>query len=163
MIVIQGSSRTKGNTRTVSDFLVAQSGAGFIDLWAHSLKEFTYEGAGNDDFEQIICELVQHEILVFVTPVYWYSMSARMKIFFDRITDLLKWNKELGRKLKGKKMFVLSSSMHDDAPVHFQYPFEMSAAYLGINFMGHWHTWIEDDKVSEESRIRVSELVKLAK
>ncbi|MCP4458779.1 MAG: NAD(P)H-dependent oxidoreductase [Cytophagales bacterium] len=37
------------------------------------------------------------------TPVYWYSMSGIMKVFLDRIYDVLTIEKELGRKLHGKK------------------------------------------------------------
>ena len=35
--------------------------------------------------------------IIFVTPVYWYAMSGRMKVFFDRWTDLLKIDKDTGR------------------------------------------------------------------
>lgn len=159
MIVVQGSSRSDGNTRKVADLLISKTGAEFMDLWAHSIKEFSYKGPGNDDFEKLMSEIVEHDVLIMITPIYWYSMSARMKIFFDRITDLLKWNKELGRKLRSKKLLVVSSSMHDDAPKHFSHPFEMSAGYLGMEYMGYCHTWIEDDAVSEASRLRIDELI----
>ncbi len=45
----------------------------------------------------------KYDVLIFATPVYWYSMSGIMKVFFDRITDLLTIKKDIGRKLKGKK------------------------------------------------------------
>ena len=44
----------------------------------------------------------KYDTWIFVTPVYWYSMSGQMKIFLDRITDLLKWHKDEGRKIRGK-------------------------------------------------------------
>lgn len=44
--------------------------------------------------------------IVFATPVYWYAMSGRMKIFFDRFTDLLYTHKSIGKNLKGKKLFI---------------------------------------------------------
>jgi multimeric flavodoxin WrbA len=43
-----------------------------------------------------------------VTPVYWYTMSGIMKVFFDRFSDLLRIEKDLGRKLRGKSMAVIS-------------------------------------------------------
>ena len=50
----------------------------------------------------------KYDTIIFATPVYWYSMSGILKVFIDRITDLLTIEKELGRKLRGKKMAVVS-------------------------------------------------------
>ena len=55
--------------------------------------------------------MVQYEQIIFATPIYWYAMSAQLKTFFDRMTDLLTIHKPLGRQLrKGKKMFLIACS-----------------------------------------------------
>lgn len=42
-----------------------------------------------DDFEKCIQTLLSYELIIFITPVYWYSTSSELKIFFDRLADLL--------------------------------------------------------------------------
>ncbi len=37
-----------------------------------------------DDMEEIIEKLIKADVIVLATPVYFYSMSAQMKIFIDR-------------------------------------------------------------------------------
>lgn len=59
----------------------------------------------NDDYLNLMKQILEkYETLILATPVYWYSMSGIMKVFFDRLTDLLTIEKELGRKLRGKKI-----------------------------------------------------------
>lgn len=87
--------------------------------------------------EQII---KKYDTLILATPVYWYSMSGIMKVFFDRITDLLTIEKELGRKLRGKRMAVISCSIGDNLGEHFWLPFSETAKYLGMEYLGNAHT-----------------------
>ena len=42
-------------------------------------------------------------------------------------------------------MAALSCSGHDDVPAGFFEPFHHSAAYLGMDYLGYIHTWVEDD------------------
>ena len=74
-------------------------------------------------------------------------MSAIMKTFFDRLSDLLKIRKPLGRRLRGKTMWVISSS--SDAAVYpsFLKAFELSAAYLGMQYGGNLWGWIEEGTI----------------
>ncbi|MCR9717732.1 NAD(P)H-dependent oxidoreductase [Vibrio parahaemolyticus] len=74
--------------------------------------------------------------MVFASPVYWYSMSAQLKVFFDRLSDLLTIEKELGRKLKGKSISVLSTGYNLDLPACFVQPFELTASYMQLEFKG---------------------------
>lgn len=158
-IIIQGSSRSAGNTRKISDFVKEFTGGDFIALSDYVIGEFSYDGPREDDFEGIIEQIIESGEVILITPVYWYTMSARMKIFFDRITELLKWNKALGRKLRGTKMYVISASMHDDPPIHFSYPFEMSAEYLGMDYLGYCHTWVEDESPTKASVVRLQNML----
>ena len=67
-------------------------------------------------------------------------MSGIMKVFFDRLTDLLTIKKELARKLRGKKMAVISCSNGENLGEYFWLPFSESAQYLGIEYIGNTHT-----------------------
>ena len=83
--------------------------------------------------------LEKYDTIVFATPVYWYSMSAIMKVFFDRFSDLIKIEKETGRKFRGKSMFVISNSYDEQLDYDFCMPFRLTANYLGINYLGDKH------------------------
>lgn len=152
MIIIQGSSRADGNTARVSAFLSEINAAGIIHLSELEIAEFSYDGPTKDDFEDIIEQIIKQDAFILATPVYWYTMSGRMKTFIDRISDLLKWNKDLGRKLRGKKMYVISCSGSNDVPSEFKYPFVMSADYLGMEFKSYLHTYFEEGEICEQSK-----------
>jgi multimeric flavodoxin WrbA len=139
MVIIQSSHRKTGTTAAASEELASILQAEIIHLSDHELSHFNYEGPGSDNFEDLINTIIKHKEVVFATPIYWYTMSGMLKFFLDRISDLLKWNKDLGRKIRGLKMHVISVSGHDDPPEHFTYPFEMTADYLGMTFGNYVH------------------------
>ncbi|MGB3589197.1 MAG: NAD(P)H-dependent oxidoreductase, partial [Tunicatimonas sp.] len=117
-----------------------------IDLKKKHINSYSYEHDNlNDDFLSVIKEIIKYDTIVFITPVYWYSMSGILKNFFDRITDCLKIEKETGRKLKGKNMIAISCGSDSTETEGFFVPFRNSAAYLGMNYLGDIHTWIKKD------------------
>ena len=67
--------------------------SGLIDLAIlseHHIGGYDYAHSHvDDDFVTIVDKILMAKTIVFVTPVYWYAMSGPMKIFFDRLTDLL--------------------------------------------------------------------------
>ena len=141
-IVILGSSRIDGNTRNVVDKLKNHLDFDLIDLNNYNISYYDYEHKNqNDDFLMLVRNIINnYDTFIFATPVYWYSMSGIMKVFFDRITDLLDNEKDLGRKLRTKNMAALSSSIGDNLGENFWLPFIETAKYLGINYIGHIHT-----------------------
>ncbi|EGR0247583.1 NAD(P)H-dependent oxidoreductase [Vibrio parahaemolyticus] len=135
--VILGTSKLDGNTRTLVESFVEQSGAKLFDLSDFNISFYDYEHENrNDDFLPIINELAVFDHIVFASPVYWYSMSAQLKVFFDRLSDLLTIEKGLGRKLKGKSISVLSTGYNPDLPACFVQPFELTAKYMQLEFKG---------------------------
>ncbi len=159
MIVLNGSARVNGNTSKVADFVSKENGAQVINLVDHEILDFSYDGPGEDDFVLIVEKMIAARSVIWLTPIYWYTMSTQMKRFLDRITDLLKWNKDLGRQLRGLEMYVLSSSEDDDAPDEFPSVFKLSAGYLGMTYKGYQHTWLEEDRLSEESIARIKRML----
>lgn len=151
-VIVQGSSNSKGNTNKISLLVRESTGFDIIDLHTKNIGEFDYENRNrDDDFMPLINEIVEnYEIIIFTTPVYWYSMSGTMKTFFDRITDCFKFEKETGRKLQGKKMAAISCSESHQESEGFFIPFRNSAKYFGMNYLGDMHTWIEDGIIPEQ-------------
>lgn len=150
-IIVLGSSRIDGNSYQIAEIFKERFNAKIINLKTRKIGSYSYENEnGADDFLPTMREIVEHDTIIFITPVYWYSMSGIMKNFFDRITDCLKIDKETGRKLKGKNMFAVSCGSDEIETVGFFIPFKSSAKYLGMNYLGNIHTWIEIDKPEQK-------------
>ena len=90
-MILLGSSNSKGDTFIVSEYLSGKTNFPIIDLKSKLIKPFDYEFENSDDdFLPLIKNIVSHyQIIIFATPVYWYTMSGTMKIFFDRLSDCL--------------------------------------------------------------------------
>jgi len=160
-LIIFGSARGDGNTRRVIKFLEQQINADFIDLNDFNFSEFDYEYQNaNDDFIGLAERMIQYSNIIFATPIYWYSMSAIMKKYFDRLSDIVIYRKELGRAMAGKNLFVVSCSSDATEYDGFFMPFENTAEYLEMNFGGKVHTWIEEDELPEVVKQRIMDLSK---
>jgi len=146
-IIISGSPRKNGDTTNVCNKLATLLNSDFIHLADYNISQYDYDhNNSSDDFIPLMQKIIeQYDTLLFVTPVYWYSMSGTLKVFFDRITDLLTIEKELGRALRHKNMAVVSSSNGNNLGEHFWLPFTKSAEYLGINYLGNTHTIANTD------------------
>jgi len=140
-VIIVGSSRSNGNTSKIVDIISHQIDADIIDLKNYSISYYDYENQNNtDDFFPLIKSILEkYDTLIFATPVYWYTMSGIMKVFFDRFSDLIRIEKETGRMLRGKKMFVISNSDEGKLDYDFYLPFRLSADYLGMTYLGEKH------------------------
>jgi len=135
-LVISGSAHTEGNTTQT-----------FVDIWGNiptvhlcqiNIVPFSYDSQNEqDDFLPLIHRLLAHNPIIFATPVYWYSMSGRMKNFWDRITDLMYHHKELGYKLRGKTALIAVSSS-GGKPDGFEMPLDKTFAYLKMHYAGCW-------------------------
>ena len=140
-VIILGSARKNGNTTKIVDEIAKESGIDVIDLSDYTISHYDYESKNKeDDFLPLIRRILQeYDTLIFATPVYWYNMSGIMKVFFDRFSDLIRIEKETGRKLRGKKIGVISNSHDDEIEESFYIPFKKSADYLGMEYLGHAH------------------------
>ncbi|MCB0707311.1 MAG: NAD(P)H-dependent oxidoreductase [Saprospiraceae bacterium] len=148
--IILGSARPDGNTEKVIRQIPELEQAFLLKLADHQVYHYNYEHQHpeDDEFMSIMEELIpKTDLFLFATPIYWYAMSGHMKVFLDRFTDLLKINKPLGRTLRGKSMAMLSCSNGDDRPAGFDIPFELTADYLGMEYKGNVHYWLEDGQI----------------
>lgn len=152
-VIIQGSSRSNGDTNTIVNYITSKNKIDVIDLYTKNIGHYDYEYKNaNDDFIGLMTEIIEkYDTIIFATPVYWYSMSGILKVFFDRLSDLLREHKVLGRKLRGKNMAMISCSNFNDLIDGFAIPFRESANYLGMNYLGNIHTWVENDKINDEA------------
>ena len=156
-VLIVGSSRNDGDTANLAKQLIEKSEWDLINLNDYEFSYFDYEHKNrNDDYLNLMRKIVEkYETLIFLTPVYWYSMSGILKVFFDRFTDLLTIEKELGRKLRGNKMAVMSCSIGENLGENFWLPFSETAKYLGMEYIGNSHTI-----TGENNKLKITEFIK---
>jgi len=101
----------------------------------HSLEGFSII---NDEYDVIINQILNSNVIIFATPIYWYSMSGQMKIVIDRLSQAIRDERypQLGAHFKKIKSIVLATGGDDPhlkgLPMiqQFQYIFE----FLGIHF-----------------------------
>ncbi|MBA7634470.1 putative NAD(P)H-dependent FMN-containing oxidoreductase YwqN [subsurface metagenome] len=149
ILAVVGSPRRNGNT----DILVSRiaegartKGATVDELY---LGDFTikecdgchkcWEGeecGKNDEMCNIYPKIIQSDVIIFGTPVYWYGPTGLMKVFIDRFVY---FNPPENReKIKGKSA-VIAVPFEEESPemarpvVEF---FEKSLAYLEMKLVG---------------------------
>lgn len=162
-IIIQGSARNDGNTASIVKYVQEALKLDVTELSQWHIQHYDY-GYHNqdDDFLPLIRKIVaNYDTLIFATPVYWYAMSGRMKVFFDRLLDCIKVEKNTGEQLKGKAMALVSCGSEVTLNEGFEVPFIKSAEYLGMHFRGKVHTWIgkNDTAINEEVKARLDVFV----
>lgn len=154
-VIIVGSSRKNGNTARLANLVSNQFSMDVINLSDYKISYYDYESKNsNDDFLPLMRSIIEsYDTIIFATPVYWYNMSGIMKVFFDRITDLLRIDKETGRKLRGKNFAVFSNSGDDKLDYDFYVHFKKSAEYLGMNYIGEQH--FNSDNLARQNKIEI--------
>ncbi len=137
-LVIIGSSRRSSDTKKFAQSVFARKECVFLDLCDYTVEEYNYEAnySSSDQFNEVMSAILQHDIIVFATPVYWYAMSGKMKDLFDRFTDVITIEKETGRKLRGRKIAMMSVGTDLELPEGFEIPFSRTADYLGMKYIG---------------------------
>ncbi|MEO1515735.1 MAG: NAD(P)H-dependent oxidoreductase [Bacteroidota bacterium] len=152
IVIVFGSSRSGGDTRLMVDHLIGGQDWDLIDLSQKRIEPYDYDYQNqDDDFLSTVTNIIEnYDLIIFATPVYWYSMSGILKNFFDRITDLLKLYKPLGKAFRGKSVAVLSCASEDETKEGFYMPFRESANYLHWKYVGQVHGWVEEDGLPAE-------------
>src|SRR5690606_24994501 len=90
-LIIAGSALQDSTTRHFVLKVFTERDYRLINLLDYHIEPYSYDGTytGEDEFAKIAAAMLDHNIITFATPVYWYTMSASMKTLFDRFTDLV--------------------------------------------------------------------------
>ena len=71
-VIVLGSSRSDGNTRKAIDKIIEGQSIPVVDLLTYDISQFDYQHKNQkDDFIPLIESLLEFELIVFATPVYW--------------------------------------------------------------------------------------------
>ncbi|MBN2382684.1 flavodoxin family protein [bacterium] len=107
IVVVQGSPRKNGNTRAITKVVIEaaqENGAEVseIDVTTLDFKEpgcigcqkcqysDVFKCALDDGIAQKVATLPEYNTIVLATPLYWWSYSAQIKMFVDRMYSLSK-------------------------------------------------------------------------
>ena len=136
LIIYGSSSELTGKTGAMVMRLKSCLNADLIDVSKSNISFFDYEHNNqDDDFDGFSHQMIKADCIVFATPVYWYAMSAQLKMFFDRFSDLIMIKKPLGRQLKGRTMTFLATGHDDIMPEGFAVPFKRTADYFHMTYV----------------------------
>ena len=138
-IAVFASARRNGNTGKFIDWIASELEVEVIDLAEKNITPFDYEHKNiDDDFVPLMQQILEHQSIIFVTPVYWYGPSAQMKIFIDRTSDFLDVEelKDMGRRLREKIAYIVCTSISSDADISFLKSYKDTFCYLGMKYCG---------------------------
>ena len=87
-----------------------------------------------DDFNTIAPAVLDADVVVFSTPVYWYSIPAQLKCVLDKIYSFC----VSGKDIAGKGCAVIACCEENDMTVldGVRVPIERSAALMGWHMVG---------------------------
>ncbi|HLT56564.1 MAG TPA: NAD(P)H-dependent oxidoreductase [Bacillota bacterium] len=117
VVVIHGSTRKNGNTEYLTYQAVPKNEGTHIYLRDYRITPITdqrHEEDGftpaDDDMGKLVHIMLQHDILLFSTPIYWYSMSGPMKTFIDRWSQIMRDPKfpHFREELKKKTAYLIA-------------------------------------------------------
>lgn len=146
--VIYGGNRPNGNVETLTK--LATQGLIIEEIYLKDCviqpiidKRHAAEGFTDvsDDYNAVIDRILPHDILIFSTPIYWYSMTGAMKNFIDRWSQTLRDPNypDFKALMSSKKAYVIA--VGGDEPYikglpmiqQFQHIFD----FVGITFEGY--------------------------
>lgn len=151
VIVLYGSSRENGNTEYLTDYALNQIQNGVftkVYLRNHTIQPLTDERHSSepfptfeDDYKKILQQTLNADIIIFSTPVYWYNMSTKTKLFVDRLTESLRDSSiQLKDEMKHKQMYVICTGANPDQRVVQPMIgiFKLMANYFQMEFKGYF-------------------------
>lgn len=137
-VILLASARKNSDTEKYLDVLLKGIEHTRIDLLDYCISPYTYshDYPVDDNFTEIMERVLTFDKIIFATPVYWYSMSGLLKTFFDRFTDLVTFQKQIGRRLAGKTTALFAVGAEAELPGGFEIPFQATSIYLKMNYAG---------------------------
>ncbi|MFC0119403.1 flavodoxin family protein [Pseudoalteromonas xiamenensis] len=141
-VVLFSSARENGNTGKAANQIAKRLNAELIYLDQFAIGRYSYTHSHrDDDFRQLLTKLIAFDHIVIASPIYWYSMTATLKCFFERVTEFMddETLRPILRTWRGKAFSILSTSSGSDAPDCFVDSIRLTMEYLGLHLQSVEH------------------------
>lgn len=146
--VLYGSSRANGNTELLTEHVIKDLHVKKLFLKDYLIKDIIdqrHEENGfdpvDDDYDKVIDSVLESDIIIFATPIYWYGMSGIMKSFVDRWSQTVRDTRypEFKSKMAKKTAYVIA--VGGDEPKTKGLPlihqFSYICNFIGLDFQGY--------------------------
>lgn len=154
ILILSGSPKKDGNTAALVEWfsegakskgahveIVHAASLNYKSLGCNSCRACqkikTYTCVVPDDASLVLAKMAVVDVVVMATPLYFFGASAQLKLIFDRMFSLYKWDNAAGTMetpLKGKTLVVLASAFEDVGLDALEQPFKLTADYSGMKF-----------------------------
>ena len=131
-LVILGSARPDGDTRRAVE--LALGGKAELVILPEP------DGNQDHDLRAVVEKMLAHQRIVFATPIYWYAMSGVLKLFLDRLTEVMQ-----GRALADKEVSVIATGTEEFLPEGFELPFRGIARHFSMQYRGCTYLYTGED------------------
>ncbi len=126
ILIFNGSPRKKGNTSVLIEECIRgikESGKDAEVFFLHNMKikpcQFcdwciknnALNCVQKDDMNELYAKLIDSDAIIFASPIFWYTVSAQMKLFMDRLYAL---HGKDGYALRNKKVASILVYGDDD-------------------------------------------------
>ena len=149
ILAVMGSPRRNGNTHILVSMIIegARSKGAVVDeLFLGELSICECDGchacwkgkecSKDDDMRAVYPAIIQSNVIIFGTPVYWYGPTALMKAFIDRFVYFnCPENRQKIKDLSAVLAIPFEEDDHDTAKSVVEF-FRKSLAYLEIKLLG---------------------------
>jgi len=152
VLVLLASPRKKGNSTALAQRIITgarSAGAETETVCLHDLDISTCQAcyacqkkdskgcAIDDDMQSVYPKLIESQAWVLACPVYWFTMSAQMKLFMDRLFGLVAYGPDPFRT----KRIAIAMSYGDEDPfasgcVNALRTFQDAFRYTGSRLVG---------------------------
>ncbi|MCX7857833.1 MAG: flavodoxin family protein [Deltaproteobacteria bacterium] len=148
--ILFGSPRRNGNTKKLVDYLIEglkKKGHEIKVLYINDLNIRPCQGClkclkeGDctikDDMKDVRKYVLDSDLLIFASPVYWFSISGQLKLVIDRMMAFMDQN--YNSRIKGKSAITVmtSGAAEKDVVKPSLMMFEKTFDLLGLNYIGH--------------------------
>lgn len=169
-LIIKSSPKQDGNTATLAKHLARGLKENNVQVTEFNVNDMNIQycrGCNTcltsrepncvikDDMHQIYEAYLRSDLIIYATPIWWWHMNAQMKTVIDRHHALL-YKDEFTKNLKGKKVVLAVSFLHDDPDgVHLvERMFKSITNWSESSLHVLRHYCFEGDAVSDSEKIR---------
>ncbi len=154
ILVLSGSPKKDGNTAALVGWFAegARSQGARVEIVQTAFLKYRAPGCTScrtcqkrkeygcviaDDAAPVLARILAADVIVMATPLYFFGASAQLKVIFDRMFSLYKWDNEAGTvktPLAGKTLVVIASAYEDVGLDALEKPFRLTADYTKMKF-----------------------------